>query len=216
MKKIGNYWFPDRENHHLYIDEILKKNYYRPEHLDYAFKFVKKWDIAVDVGANIGTLSIYMAKKFKKVYSFELVHENFECLRKNIDDHGYNNIIPFCFGLGKENKKVDIIYDSVYPDSLAGVCANVNKEGIYELKTLDSLNLEGCDFLKIDVEGLESHVLEGGFNTISKYKPVIILEYKQRKSVQAGTNLRDIDEMIKKLNYKKVGGYNSDLVFVCS
>lgn len=46
-----------------------------------------------------------------------------------------------------------------------------------ELRTLDSLELQKVDFIKIDVEGYEYFVLQGGLNTIRKFKPQIILEY---------------------------------------
>ena len=45
-----------------------------------------------------------------------------------------------------------------------------------ELITIDSLNLDKLDFIKIDVEGYEPLVIEGGINTIKKYKPIITLE----------------------------------------
>lgn len=211
MKKIGNFWFPDRENYEFYINQIVEKDVFQKERLDGALQFVKNWEVAVDVGANIGSWSLAMSKKFKKVYAFELLSENYECLVENTK--GFSNIICYNYGLGKEQKKVDIIYDKNIPNTLAGVCADLNKEGPYEIRTLDSFNLEGCDFLKIDVEGLESHVLMGGVETIKKYKPIIILEYKQRKAEQAGTKLQDIDEMIKKLNYVKLGAQKNDIIY---
>ena len=48
---------------------------------------------------------------------------------------------------------------------------------IMELKTLDSMNLPGLDFLKIDVEGAEGLVLQGAAETIKKYKPTIFFEH---------------------------------------
>ena len=42
--------------------------------------------------------------------------------------------------------------------------------------TIDSLNLNGCDLIALDVEGYEQGVLQGSINTIRKYKPVIIAE----------------------------------------
>ena len=51
-------------------------------------------------------------------------------------------------------------------------------EGGQEIKviTLDSLNLNGCDFMKVDVEGYEPLVFEGSKQTIKKFRPVICFE----------------------------------------
>ena len=45
-----------------------------------------------------------------------------------------------------------------------------------EAITIDFLDLPGCDFLKIDVEGMELQVLQGAEETIRKYQPVIYAE----------------------------------------
>lgn len=42
--------------------------------------------------------------------------------------------------------------------------------------TVDSLNLEACSSMKIDVEGYEFDVLEGANNTIDKFRPIIQYE----------------------------------------
>ena len=36
--------------------------------------------------------------------------------------------------------------------------------------------LDNLNFIKLDVEGYEINVIEGGINTIKKYKPIITLE----------------------------------------
>ena len=45
-----------------------------------------------------------------------------------------------------------------------------------ETITIDSLNLESCDYMKIDVEGFEPLVLIGAEQTIKKFKPTILFE----------------------------------------
>ena len=45
------------------------------------------------------------------------------------------------------------------------------------IKTLDSFDLPGLDFMKIDVEGAEGLVLQGAEQTIRKYRPVIFFEH---------------------------------------
>jgi hypothetical protein len=41
---------------------------------------------------------------------------------------------------------------------------------------IDELNLNRCDFMKIDVEGHEIEVLEGSSKIISKHRPIIMYE----------------------------------------
>ena len=66
-----------------------------------------------------------------------------------------------------------------------------------ECITIDSLNLQRCDLMKIDVEGGEFDVLNGAHLTLTKYMPVIILEtWKTKKN------------MIKLVNFTQKYGYN--------
>ncbi len=44
------------------------------------------------------------------------------------------------------------------------------------LKKLDDYKIDNVNFIKIDLEGLEDKVLEGGMNLILKYKPYILIE----------------------------------------
>jgi FkbM family methyltransferase len=72
------------------------------------------------------------------------------------------------------------------------------------LKRLDDYVIDNVDFIKIDVEGFEHKVLEGGMNLIAKYKPYILIE------VGWGTNHPCWNECEKQYNklfelgYKRV------------
>ncbi len=55
-----------------------------------------------------------------------------------------------------------------------GVSLDTNQNGEdIPLILLDELEIESCRLLKIDVEGMELSVLEGGTRMIEKCKPVI-------------------------------------------
>ena len=62
-------------------------------------------------------------------------------------------------------------------------------------KTLDSYQFQSVDFIKIDVEGLETAVITGGWDTIVKHRPMIQFEYKKKLAQRYGY---DIDETVCK------------------
>ena len=72
------------------------------------------------------------------------------------------------------------------------------KEELIEFRTLDSYNLNKCDFTKIDVDGSEIKVLEGAIKTIRKFRPIIILECHR-------DNFSKLNKLLKPLNYKIKG-----------
>ena len=51
------------------------------------------------------------------------------------------------------------------------------------------------DFIKIVVEGFEIDILEGGINTIQKYKPTLFIEDKEMEA-------EDIAEFMDDIGYK--------------
>lgn len=54
----------------------------------------REGDTVVDVGAHVGVVSIYLAKKFPfiKVYAIEPDPQNYACLRRNIELNGVTNV----------------------------------------------------------------------------------------------------------------------------
>ena len=54
--------------------------------------------------------------------------------------------------------------------------ANEKSHYIIDVDKLDNMCLENVSFIKIDVEGCESKVLDGAKETIIKYKPTIFIE----------------------------------------
>ena len=62
------------------------------------------------------------------------------------------------------------------------------------------------DFIKIDVEGHEKYVIEGGQKTLKTLKPAIILEAASEETASEETADREIiADQLRKLNYKLVG-----------
>lgn len=142
-----------------------------------------------DVGANIGchTISYGLADKKYKIYSFEPQKGLFDLLAKNVAVNELtDNVELYNFGLAHKDFSLSLKHVDTQRDEK---CKGWNKAGLgigkggeeITLKTLDSLNLPGLDFMKIDVEGAEGLVLTGAENTIKKYRPIIMFEHNNQR-----------------------------------
>ena len=77
MKKIPgtDLYVPDSETHFLQEKKgrPFWKNYQK-DRLEEAYKHVRNWDVALDVGAHIGLMTRELATRFKVVYALSLIH----------------------------------------------------------------------------------------------------------------------------------------------
>jgi hypothetical protein len=69
-------------------------------------------------------------------------------------------------------------------------------------------------FIKIDTEGHEYFILKGGLKTISKYKPIIQLEWNVTNMAQCKITTQDIDNLLNELNYVKYCQIDEELFVV--
>jgi FkbM family methyltransferase len=74
---------------------------------------------------------------------------------------------------------------------------------VVETGTLDRLcaELPRLDFAKIDVEGGELHVLEGGRQTIEKFRPVLLVEIEARHTDRYAHSPDDVVEWLTSRGY---------------
>lgn len=133
---------------------------------------------ALDVGAYIGIVSTYLARKFERVISFEAIPATFELLQQNMSE--LTNVKPLNVAIGDREGEVFFTH---YPKhgQLSHV-AGPNDEaktvnvGPIAVQTIDSLALPEVSFVKIDVEGQELPVVEGARETILRCRPLIMIE----------------------------------------
>jgi FkbM family methyltransferase len=143
---------------------------------------IQNEDTIIDIGAHIGTFTIYAAKLADKgrVYSFEPHPENFALLKRNCKLNNLKNIELFQQGVYKEKESVKLFTNkektgeySIYKES-----PNFISIECITLKDIfDNNGIQFCDFLKIDCEGAEYDIL---FNTPTEYFnkiDKIVLEY---------------------------------------
>jgi len=168
MKLISNFWWPDSDNdcHKAVLGEVSK--------IDLLDKYLKKKDVVIQAGGNVGVFPRHLANKFKTVYTFEPDGENFECLVKNCPE---DNINKYFAALGANNDGVEI---GVSRKDLKNNCGayQILGEGGISTIMIDDMNI-APDLIYLDIEGYELFALQGGEKTIEKYHPVIVIENKE-------------------------------------
>ncbi len=135
----------------------------------------------LDVGANIGVHTVFLAKKVGlkgTVFAFEPQRHAYHLLCANIALNSLSNVHSFRCGVGE--KKAHCFIPDFEPDVERNYGALSIEDGEdgekIKIVSIDSLDLPACHLIKIDVEGMESKVLLGAKKTLEKFKPMLFME----------------------------------------
>jgi FkbM family methyltransferase len=148
---------------------------YKEFNLDHLRQFINRDSVCLDIGANMGLMSLAMAVLAPEgeVYAFEASETTHDALRKTVEASGLHNIQTFPWIMGKDGMKGRFVEDEQWRSS----SHYIPGEGGRVCKSVDSLGLPMVDFIKIDVEGAELDVLDGARETLSRFKPTVTLEF---------------------------------------
>jgi len=151
---------------------------------------VNPGDIVVDVGANIGAHTVLLARlagKSGAVLAFEPQPVLFQTLCANLTINNIVNVRTERIGLGNRTQVLHIpSLDYGAKFNFGGLSLGLVDEGIaIPIKRLDAFGLQQCAFVKIDVEGMEHQVVEGGANTIYNLRPLMYMENDRKEKSPA-------------------------------
>ncbi len=155
------------------------------------YSFDNNQDVFCDIGANIGTTSIYFKNKLDKdikILAFEPSNENYKLLLVNamINDIDIKNHFFEKMGLSDTSTKAYLTYDVSNP---GGSSMDLDKEGKKEEITLvsfddylkkKSIEANRIKYLWIDVEGFEARFLIGARETINQINVPVFMEFVPR------------------------------------
>ena len=158
--------------------------------------------VFVDVGANVGQHSLFMAAHGARVYAFEPFAPVREQLQRQFDANRLAQVSVHPVGLGDENSRLPFFAPS---GSNAGIgsfdpgTAATGNRCIGELALVRADDyfpkqaIERIDLVKIDVEGFEKMTLAGMRETLGRTRPVIVCELTYGKVLSLATleELRD-------------------------
>lgn len=215
MIEFRGWHFPDDETHYQQIMNAVNRIVdgvptYQYSKYETARGLVKGRRRAIDVGANVGLWSRFLVKDFDTVEAFEPVPLYARCFEKNVTGANLYQV-----ALGKETKRISMARKE------GGACGDTapatgsEDETVIasrvQMKPLDWYEFTDVDLLKIDCEGFELFVLEGAVETITRNKPIIVVEQKpthgQAFGVEDDAGAKFLESMGAKLHTILNGDY---------
>jgi FkbM family methyltransferase len=156
-----------------------------PGTVEWIESWLKAGDVFYDIGANVGSYSLISFAHLKgqtKIYSFEPGFLSFSQLCKNIKLNGASQCIsPFQVALSDETSLIDLHYQNLETGGALHALGNpIDTKGerfdpVFSLPTLSyrlddfvaQFGLPKPNHIKMDVDGLEFNILQGGDKTLS-------------------------------------------------
>ena len=200
FKKDGYYWVDGMEEYYYrYVRHMKDAEVILPH--------VRDRETVVQAGGHVGLWPLYLASVFREVITFEPEVENFEVLLRNIE--GVRNVTAYNALIGSDVGDVGM---KVSPKNTGG--HHVDPEGSgYTITTLDTLGLESCDAIVLDVEGQELNSLIGAEETIREFRPVLMMEDKSHVK-KGGCTTEELHEYLESIGYTAHSRKSKDTVFI--
>ena len=181
------------------ISNCLKQELYENDIHQLALKLLinEPSGTVLDIGANLGTFCVPLARKIPKLkfHAFEPQRIVSYQLCANIIINSLDNVYTYEFALSNENGSIDLTMPDYTKETNIGAfsidkevrgneyeCKTVNTTDRIDLVPLDMMPFDNIKLIKIDVEGHELEVLQGGVETLkaNNYPPIIFEAWAQK------------------------------------
>ncbi len=160
---------------------------------------------AIDIGANIGNHSLFLAKMFETIISVEPNPVCVNLLKASIEVNDITNIriIPKGLGSKVDVKPLNFSGNHTGGGSFLEAAEITNTRSVnINIDTLDNVTENILDpdvdiqFIKIDAEGFEVAVINGAKKTLGNHSPVIAFE------AHGIDRYEEVTSTLKELGYK--------------
>jgi FkbM family methyltransferase len=181
--------------------QLLNKSSFDQSEVDFALQLLSSRRelygngvIAIDCGANIGVHTIEWSQfmhSWGNVIAIEAQERIFYALAGNIILNNCSNARAIWAALGSEEGYIKVPQPDYFsPASFGSLEIRKNQDTEFigqeidyqentirtRMLSIDSMHLDRIDFMKIDIEGMEMEALTGAKESITKFKPQLIIE----------------------------------------
>ena len=183
--------------------------------------------LAIDCGANIGVHTLEWAKfmyGWGSVLSFEAQEKIFYALAGNIAINNCLNVQAENVAIGAKNGTIEVPIPNYHKPSsygsleitqktsneFIGQDINFSNTKTTRMISLDSLEIDRVDFIKIDVEGMEQDVLNGACKLIENTQPIMLIEHIKSNKDFLQKFLKDFDYKFFAVGINIIAVHESD------
>ncbi len=230
--QYGHYCIPLSSAHRLCAQRILAGEVHEPDTIQFILDNCGDGDV-IHAGAYFGDMLPALERNVKgNVYVYEPNPENFKCTKITgyLNNMGYH-ISKFALGEKKDEDVFIRIRDHlhnqlgggsqivkeptpplIHNQFLSAISTSIDDEFLYQQTIYaDHIKRNGKEYrisiIHLDIEGSEQLALTGAMDTITRCKPILILETLP--------NGEWIDRNLAELGYKITGKVHSNTILEC-
>ena len=173
---------------------------------------------AIDAGTFIGFHTVFLARHFGAVYSFEPQPRCFRLLNANVELNGCGNVHTYNVPLYDTETWMELANSELQqiPLKMRDGAVDYNTIGnaaalafvpvggspaAVRSATIDSLGLRDVGFIKVDTQGCDLRVLKGARQTIEACRPAVVFEVEEKLSRNHGDTVADYRKFFADLDY---------------
>ena len=199
---IGKFYLPEDVEGDIIVADILRGDIWEP----YIIDEIPVGRLALDVGANLGHMTVAMAKRFDKVIAFEADPYLSDFCVRNAELNGLTNVQVVTAAIWSEsNETISFMHvDGRYASLGSYGLDPAGQDNFMETLAIDDMNLEDVDFMKFDIQGADLHGMKGAKETILRCKPTILYEHETQLDEMFNVTADDYAEFLAEINYEVV------------
>ena len=214
-KDFFEYNLYDYAKINLYKDSVLSRliwNKFEKDETDYMCKVLKKGDVFIDVGSNIGLFSLIASKIVGdkgKVICFEPSPLTYTRLKENVTINNFNNLDVRNLGLSDSIGELTFYVSNNGYDAWNSFSPSADNKLELSIKVpvstldfeLNEIDKSKIKLVKIDVEGWEKFVLQGAKDFLINFNPIVMVEFTEQNTFNSGYPVHDIYDIMNSYGY---------------
>lgn len=199
--------------------------WYEREMFQRVLKQLRRGDVLIDVGANIGVHAVPFAHALSKlgghVYAFEPAPDCAGHLRQSAASAGLSNVEVIEVGLGRDERAVALRKREGFDTSNVGSRTTYGTGKLdFEIRVIRfdgwaaERNLSKVDIVKMDIEGGEVDALSGMALTLESKRPrLLVVEVRDDNLELAGLGGNAIHDQLSACGYSETSRVGPNVFF---